>query len=151
GEMFQYSNLLAGAAGFVGGHVLDGKRELGAAYDEAMRKLVFSPLGMSATTFDYARALKANHAEPAAPDVDGKPAAAAMEVNFAAIPLRPAGAAWSNVRDMLKYISMELANGTLSNGKKYVEKETLLARRAAQVAIGKDVTYGMGLMVDTRY
>ena len=33
----------------------------------------------------------------------------------------------------------------------YVAKDALLARRAPQVAIGIDVTYGMGLMVDTVY
>jgi len=55
GELFQYSNGLAAAAGFVGGHVAFPALELGAAYDEAMRSRVFQPLGMTATTFDFAR------------------------------------------------------------------------------------------------
>jgi hypothetical protein len=42
-------------------------------------------------------------------------------------------------------------NGTLPNGKPYLAKETLLARRAPQVPIGKDGTYGRGLMVHTKY
>ena len=46
---------------------------------------------------------------------------------------------------------MELAEGKLPDGKVYVSKEPLLARRAPQVYIGKDVSYGMGLMVDTTY
>ena len=45
GELFQYSNPLAAAAGFVGGHVAVPDLELGAAYDEAMRTQVFEPLG----------------------------------------------------------------------------------------------------------
>jgi CubicO group peptidase (beta-lactamase class C family) len=151
GEMFQYSNLLAGAGGFVGGHALFPKRELGAAYDEAMRTRVFQPLGMKATTFDYAKALGGNHAFPHAPDVDGKPAKALMEVNASIIPLRPAGAAWSTVRDLLSYVSMELAKGTLPNGRRYIAAEPLLARRAPQVSIGQDRTYGMGLMVSSKY
>jgi CubicO group peptidase (beta-lactamase class C family) len=151
GEMFQYSNLLAGAGGFVGGHVLFPKRELGAAYDEAMRTRVFQPLGMKATTFDYAQALKGNHAFPHAPDIDGKPAKALMELNASIIPLRPAGAAWSTVRDLLAYVSMELALGTLPNGRRYIAQEPLLARRAPQVSIGQDRTYGMGLLVNTKY
>jgi hypothetical protein len=73
------------------------------------------------------------------------------ELNYSIIPLRPAGAAWSNVDDMLKYVSMELANGKLPDGTPYIPKEPLLERRAPQVAIGKDETYGMGLMVDTEY
>ena len=151
GEMFQYSNPMAGAGGFVGGHVLFPKLELGAAYDEAMRTRVFEPLGMNSTTFNYARALKGNHASPHAPDIDGNPAPAVMELNYAIIPLRPAGAAWSSVRDLLKYVQMELADGALPNGKPFISKEPLLARRAPQVSIGKDVTYGMGLMVGSKY
>ncbi|HEX3235988.1 MAG TPA: serine hydrolase domain-containing protein [Gemmatimonadales bacterium] len=151
GEMFQYSNPLAGAAGFIGGHVLYPDLELGAAYDSAMRTRVFGPLGMRATTFDYAAALHGDHAMPHSPDVDGRQSEAGMEVNYAIIPLRPAGAAWSNVHDMLAYVGMELATGTLPGGKRYVSRDALLARRAPQVPLGKDASYGMGLMVDRQY
>jgi CubicO group peptidase (beta-lactamase class C family) len=151
GEMFQYSNPLAGAGGFVGGHVAFPTLELGAAYDRAMQTRVFDPLGMRATTFDYAAALRGNHAMPHSPDVDGTPAHAVREVNYAIRPLRPAGAAWSNVRDMLAYVAMELAEGTLPGGERYISREALLARRAAQVPLGKDESYAMGLMVDTQY
>jgi CubicO group peptidase (beta-lactamase class C family) len=151
GELFQYSNLMAAAAGYTGAHVLYPQMEVGAAYDRAMQTYVFDPLGMKATTFDYARALAGNHASPHSPDVDGKPAKALMAINYAILPARPAGAAWSSVRDMLKYVSMELAEGKLPDGTVYISKEPLLERRAPQVSIGKDVTYGMGLTVDTTY
>jgi len=151
GEMFQYSNLLAGAAGFTAGHVLYPQLEIGAAYDKAMQTEVFDPLGMKATTFDYARAQSGNHSIPHAPDVDGETARAVSELNYSIIPLRPAGAAWSSVNDMLKYVSMELANGALPDGRRYISKEPLLARREAKVPVGKDEVYGMGLMVDTTY
>jgi CubicO group peptidase (beta-lactamase class C family) len=151
GEMFQYSNGLAAAAGFVGGHVAFPALELGAAYDEAMRTRVFQPLGMAATTFDFARALAGNHAAAHASDIEGRPAPAVMDLNYAVIPVRPAGGAWSSVRDMLKYVQMELDEGALPDGSRYITKETLLARRAPQVSIGQDVTYGMGLMVDSKY
>jgi CubicO group peptidase (beta-lactamase class C family) len=151
GEMFQYSNPMAAAAGYIGGHVAFPALELGAAYDEAMRTLVFEPLGMTSTTFDYSKALSGNHATPHTTDIDGKPSVAAMDLNYSVIPVRPAGAAWSNVHDMLKYVAMELADGRLPDGTQYVTKETIRARRAPQVPIGKEATYGMGLMVDTRY
>ena len=151
GEMFQYSNPMAAAAGYVGGHVAFPALELGPAYDEAMRTLVFEPLGMTSTTFDYSKALSGNHALAHSTNVDGKPTVAAMDLNYSIIPVRPAGAAWSNVRDMLKYVAMELAEGKLPDGTQYVRRETLLARRARQVAIGKEATYGMGLTVDTKY
>ena len=74
-----------------------------------------------------------------------------MDINYAVIPVRPAGAAWSSVRDMLKYVQMELDEGKLPGGAPYVSRDALLARRKPQVSIGQDVTYGMGLMVDTKY
>ena len=151
GELFQYSNPMAAAAGYAGGHVAYPDLELGAAYDEAMRTLVFDPLGMTSTTFDYGTALSGNHASPHAPDIDGAPAVAGMDLNYSVIHVRPAGAAWSSVHDMLKYVAMELAEGLLPDGTRYIDPETLLARRAPQVPIGKDATYGMGLMVDTKY
>jgi CubicO group peptidase (beta-lactamase class C family) len=151
GEMFQYSNPLAAAAGYVGGHVAYPSLELGTAYDSAMQRLVFDPLGMRSTTFDYAAALRGNHAMPHSPDIDGHAVPASMALNYSIIPVRPAGAAWSNVRDMLAYVAMELAEGTLPGGRRYISKDALLERRVAQVPIGKTTTYGMGLMVDTAY
>jgi CubicO group peptidase (beta-lactamase class C family) len=151
GELYQYSNPLAAAAGFVGGHVAFPTLELGAAYDEAMRTRVFEPLGMKDTTFDYARGQQGNFAAPHAPDVDGKTARALNDANYSMIPVRPAGGAWSNVHDLLRYVQMELSEGRLPDGRPYVARDILLARRAPQVKIGQDATYGMGLTVQTRY
>jgi CubicO group peptidase (beta-lactamase class C family) len=151
GELFQYSNLMATAAGYTGAYVLYPQMELGAAYDRAMQSYVFDPLQMNATTFDFKRAFSGNHARAHSPDVDGKPSKALTAINDAVIPLRPAGGAWSSVDDMLKYVHMELAEGELPDGKTYISKEPLLERRSPQVYIGKDVSYGMGLMVDTTY
>ena len=46
---------------------------------------------------------------------------------------------------------MELAEGKLPDGKQYVSKEVLLARRLPQVTVSADMSYGMGLFVDTVY
>ncbi len=151
GEMFQYSNPLASAGGYVGGHVIFPKLELGKAYDKAMKSRVFDPLKMKSTTFNYARALRGNAALPHSSDIDGNQVRAMMDINYSVIPVRPAGAAWSNVKDILAYVSMELAEGELPKGKQYVSKEALLARRMPQVTIGKHTSYGMGLSVDTTY
>ena len=151
GELFQYSNLLAAAAGFIGGHVAFPKLELGKAYDEAMRTRVFEPLAMKATTLDFKRAQQGNFAAAHGLTLDNKPTLAPGEINRLVIPVRPAGGAWSSVRDVLKYVQMELAEGKLPNGKPYIAKEPLLARRDPQVAIGQDYAYAMGLMIDKRY
>jgi CubicO group peptidase (beta-lactamase class C family) len=151
GELFQYSNLMAAAAGYTGAHVIHPDMELGAAYDSAMQSYVFDPLSMKETTFNMERALASNHAGSHSPDADGKTAKAMTAINDAIIPARPAGGAWSSVNDLLNYVSMELAEGKTPDGTTYISKEPLLERRAPQVSIGKDVTYGMGLMVDTTY
>jgi CubicO group peptidase (beta-lactamase class C family) len=151
GELFQYSNPLAAAAGFLGGHVAFPDLELGAAYDKAMQTLVFDPLRMTSTTHDFAKAQAGNAAAAHAPDIDGKPALAEARTNLSILPVRPAGGAWSSVNDVLKYVAMELGEGQLPDGTRYISKEALLARRAPQVVVGNDVTYGMGLTVNTQY
>lgn len=93
GALYQYSNPLASAAGYIAAHVLHPGSPLGDAYDRAMREEVFAPLGMESTTFDFATALAGNHASPHGMDVDGRTTAAIMPVNYAIRPVRPAGGA----------------------------------------------------------
>jgi CubicO group peptidase (beta-lactamase class C family) len=151
GEVFQYSNLMAAAAGYIGTHLVYPNRELGAAYDEAMQQKIFDPVGMKSTTFDYARALAGNHASPHGDDVDGKPTVASMAFNYSIVPARPAGGVWTSAGDLIRYVQLELALGKLPNGKQLVSAENLLARRAPQISLGEDATYGMGMVVDRTY
>jgi len=148
GEVFQYSNLMAAAAGYVGAHLYDPKRELGAAYDAAMQKMIFAPLGMNSTTFDYARALGGNHAMPHGDDIDGTPHVASMDIDYSVIPHRPAGGVWASAHDLVRYVQLELARGKLPDGTQLVSEENILARRVPQIATGENQSYGMGLSVD---
>jgi CubicO group peptidase (beta-lactamase class C family) len=151
GEVFQYSNLMAAAAGYIGAHLEYPNKELGAAYDEAMQKKIFDPLGMKSTTFDYAGALAGNHATPHGDDIDGKPSVASMAINYSIVPARPAGAVWTSSHDLIRYVEDELTLGKLPDGKQLVSSENLLMRRAPQVLLGEDSSYGMGLIVDRKY
>jgi CubicO group peptidase (beta-lactamase class C family) len=151
GEVYQYSNLMAAAAGYVGASVASPRQELGAAYDEVMRSKVFEPLGMARTTFDFSTALSGNFANPHADDVDSKTMPARMDMNYSVVPIRPAGGMWTSARDLSKYVQMELALGQLPGGRHLVSKESLLERRKGQVQTSEDATYGMGLIVSTRY
>ena len=151
GEVFQYSNLMAAAAGYIGGAIANPGAEWGTAYDEAMRTRVFEPLGMTTTTFDFAKAMKGDVAQPHGVDVDGRMNRARMDLNYSAVPVRPAGGVWTSVRELAKYVEMELAKGLLPDGKRLVSSESLLARYAPNVIVGEDVTYGMALMVDRRW
>jgi CubicO group peptidase (beta-lactamase class C family) len=151
GEVFQYSNIMASGAGYVAGYLYNPKLELGAAYDEAMRKKIFEPLDMKSTTFDYARALKGNHASPHAYDVNGKQIVASMDLNYSVHPHRPAGGVWTSAHDLIRYVQLELAKGKLPNGKVLVSETNLLARRKPHVKVGADGSYGMGLQVENRW
>jgi CubicO group peptidase (beta-lactamase class C family) len=151
GEVFQYSNLMAAAAGFIGGTKAVPGKEWGVAYDEAMRTKVFNPLGMTTTTFDFSEALKGNVAQPHGEDVDGKPMRAPMALNYSIVPVRPAGGVWTSSRELARYVEMELAKGLLPSGKRLVSAGNLLARYEPNVIVGADMTYGMALMVDKRW
>jgi CubicO group peptidase (beta-lactamase class C family) len=151
GEVFQYSNIMASGAGYVAGYLYNPKLELGAAYDEAMRKKIFEPLEMNSTTFDYARALKGNHASPHSFDVNAKQMAASMDMNYSIHPHRPAGGVWTSAHDLIRYVQLELNKGKLPNGKVLVSETNLLARRKPYVKVGAYGSYGMGLQVDNRW
>jgi CubicO group peptidase (beta-lactamase class C family) len=151
GEVFQYSNLMAAAAGYVGAHLVYPNKELGAAYDEAMQRKIFDPLGMKSTTFDMARALRGNHASPHGDNVDGKPSVANIAFDYSVMPHRPAGGAWTSAHDLIRYVQLELTQGKLPNGKQLVSAENLLVRRAPQISTGENSAYGMGLSVDRTY
>ena len=151
GEIFQYSNGLAGAAGFVAGHVVHPEHDLGKAYDMAMQSHVFDPLGMSRTTFDYTAAMHDNFANAHGADIEGTQSHVDMGLNSAVVHVRPAGGAWSTINDMLRYVQMEIDEGVLPGGERYIDSDVLLERRAAKVALGDTGHYGMGLIVDSTY
>ena len=151
GEAFQYNNLMASAAGFIGGHVAYPGLEIGQAYDKAMQTLIFDPLGMKDTTFDYAKALGGDHASPHAIGLDGGEHLIPMDLNYEIIPYRPAGGAWSSAHDVIKYVRDELDEGKLPDGRQLVSAKNLLQRRARGVQLGEHAWYGMGLEVDQTY
>ena len=151
GEVFQYSNLMASAAGYIGGHIAYPDKELGAAYDTAMQQAVFSPLDMRDTTLDNAVALAADHASPHGDTIDGQQVLAGMGLNDAFTPFRPAGGAWSSADDMIKYAQDELTQGKLPDGRQFISVKNVLARRRPNVALGEDASYGMGLVSSHKY
>lgn len=148
GELFQYSNPMAAAAGYIGGQVAYPGSELGEGYDRAMQTLVFDPLGMRNTTFDYAKAQTGDYAAPHAFDIGHKVQKMGMGLNDTIHASRPAGAAWATVNDLLKYVQMEIDRGTLADGSRYIGEAALLQRREPQISLGVDRDYAMALMVD---
>jgi len=147
GALFQYSNPLAAAAGYIMAHVVAPDVELGEAYDKLMEELIFDPLGMDSTTLSFDYAVASEHATPHGYDLSMQNVPIRSTVNRSIIPVRPAGGVWSNVEDYAKYVQMELREGLLADGAPYIGKEALLERRSPQVKMGDDLWYGMGLMI----
>jgi CubicO group peptidase (beta-lactamase class C family) len=148
GETFQYSNLMVAAGGYVAAHSAFLNKPLDAAYDAAMNREVVGPLKMIDTTFDMKRGASGNFAMPHGQGLSEtmayEPIAVTTEGAVSAV--RPAGGAWSTVRDLARYVEMELAQGVV-DGKTYVSKENLLKRRTPQIRITPVATYGLGLFV----
>ena len=111
----------------------------GMKFDEFLRTKLFEPLGMTTTTFDFAKALKGDVAQPHGDDVDGKVVRAPMDLNYSIVPVRPAGGVWTSPRELAKYVEMELAKGMLPNGRRFVSQENLSARYKPNVIVGENV------------
>lgn len=145
GELFQYSNLMAAAAGYLGGSLAYPNLEIGAAYDKAMQTLIFDPLGMHDTTFDFAVGESGDWARPHGLDVDGRMVEMSNYFNHVITPYRPAGGAWSSAADVARYAQLELSKGIAADGKRLVSEANLLERRKRGVPTGENAWYGMGL------
>ncbi|MES2320396.1 MAG: serine hydrolase domain-containing protein [Pseudomonadota bacterium] len=145
GELYQYSNLMASAAGYIGAALAHPGMEPGAAYDMAMQERIFGPLGMRHTTFDFKKALRGNHASPHTVDYANMLRVTGSEMDRSIVPHRPAGGVWTSARDFIRFVQLEANEGRLDGGKQLVSRANLLARRVPQVAAGDGLTYGMGL------
>src|SRR5215475_1590396 len=141
GERFSYSNLGIDLVGYA--------LELrsGKSFDEFMKEELFSPLGMTSSTFNYN--VVANHPSVAKGHTRDRilptPATTLM------IPVRgmytrtPSGGMYSTVKDMAKYISFHLAGGTI--GSKRIIGENLLKEMYTQQFPIDGLVYGSGLSV----
>lgn len=149
GEVFQYSNAMYAAGGFAAARAYSPRGTLTAAYEAAMRATVFGPIGMSATTLDFASVSKAEHASPHARALDGttRPMPLAIERNV--LPIAPAGAVFSTLADMERFTLTELAGGVTPEGKRIVSETNGLARRTVRVRTGDGSGYALGLDVGT--
>jgi CubicO group peptidase (beta-lactamase class C family) len=127
GERFQYNNLLIAAAGYaVGVAAGGGAEDVALAYDVAMRERVLGPIGMTHSTFDPKEVLAGgDYAVPHATDLSGTLQPVPLVSERSLLPVAPAGALWSNAREMARYVQTELAQGVAPDGTRVVSAENL--------------------------
>ncbi len=146
GETFQYSNLLVAAGGYAAASRFRPQRGLMPAYDEAMRHLVFEPLGMTSSCLTQEEGLRGDAAEPHALDFEERCALIDPAMERCVEAVAPAGAAWSTAEDMARYLLVELSGGKTPEGERLVSEETLRSRWRGGIRINDKLEYGLGFL-----
>ena len=126
GELFQYSNLMAAAAGYTGAHVLypaNGSWRGVRPCDAVVR---FRSAGDERDNVRFCSRTRRQSCIAARAGCGWETRESDDGGQLRSHTRPPGSAAWSSVRDMLKYVSMELAEGKLPDGKVYISKEPLL-------------------------
>ena len=149
GEAFQYSNQMVAAGGYAAA-AADGA-EHGALFDgwlASMRARVFEPIGMRDTLVRPEGVLARDDvAVPHGMNLDGSYRPLAFETERVVLPVAPAGAAWSTVRDMGRYLVTELSLGVAPDGERVVSEANLRETWQPQVPIDASTHYALGWMV----
>ena len=148
-EAFQYSNQMVGAAGYIAGALASGNSgDLLADYADALQERVLDPIGMTGTTLSLdAVKEQGDNATPHAMKLDSTYSPLAVDMEGMLAPTAPAGAHWSTLHDMAKYMIMQLNEGVAPDGTRVVSAENLLETRKPGIAVAADTTYGLGWLV----
>ncbi|HEY7066066.1 MAG TPA: serine hydrolase [Chloroflexota bacterium] len=137
GEQFIYNNLLIASGGYALGVANGGGAgDLGLAYDVALRERILGPIGMTHSTFDPTAVLAAgDYALPHAVDLSGALRSIPLTAERILLPYRPAGALWSNAREMAHYLQTNLARGVAPGGTRVVSAASLEATWTPGVSV----------------
>lgn len=131
GSTYCYSNLGIDLAGYAM------QVRANKPFHQFMRETLLAPLGMSSSTFDHSEAVKATSF--AGGDVGNK------ELLTLAVPMIPSGGMYSNVRDMARFVSFQLAGGRLDS-RRLVSKRMLREMYTPQFPVRWQVSgYGLGI------
>jgi CubicO group peptidase (beta-lactamase class C family) len=150
GETFQYSNQMVAVGGYAAAAAAGGRYgHLYGHYVAEMQQRVFTPIGMAQTTFALPDVTaSANYAHPHSVNLELEPVVLPLAVEQVVMPVAPAGAAWSNVVDLARYLLTQLNNGVAPNGQEVVSGVELAKTWRPQVAVSANTSYGLGWFID---
>ena len=138
---------MVASGGYVSAMAATKSKDLRRAYVDAMNAEVLGPLGMTATALDLDVARKREHARPHGRTLTFDAEPIATEIERGVDSVMPAGGAWSNVRDLSRWLLLELGKGSL-DGKQMVSEANMLERRKPRVKISAKQSYGLALFID---
>ncbi len=147
-ETYQYNNLMFLTAGHLTGSVLN------TSWEEAIRKLIFQPLSMAASTFTVEAMEKStDYASPYGKD---KHENVQRVPHYTGNNVAPAGQINSNAAEMARYVAMLLDGGSFG-GRQVLSKADVQKMTTAQIVVSGppdprypefgDSAYGLGLIV----
>jgi CubicO group peptidase (beta-lactamase class C family) len=145
-QTFQYNNLMFVTAGYLAGTIMN------TPWEDAIRSLVFQPLGMTSSVFSVAEMRRApDFSFPYEVRGDTIRQLPFRDINL----VGPAGSINSNVDDMLKWVRMQLSDGTV-DGRRVIQAVTLQDMHAPHMPISPPnqpefgaQDYGMGWFLTT--
>lgn len=137
GEAFQYNNQLVALAGYLAAKKAYPSENLTQAYQKAMKKFVFEPLGMNNSSFEFEEVMAQKYASPHAYHLDFSVHPLPMEVDKFVLPIAPAGGLWTTTADMARYMQAEMR----------ATSEAHLARRQKSVPMDAKSYYGLAMIV----
>lgn len=150
GETFHYSNQMVATGGYAaaaasGGHY----GQLYEQYVAQMLQRVFTPIGMTKTTFSFADVVAAaNYAQPHSANLAMELTTLPLRMEAVVTPAAPAGGAWSTVEDLGHYLITLLGNGVAPNGQPVVSPWNLGITWQPQVPVSANTSYGLGWFID---
>jgi CubicO group peptidase (beta-lactamase class C family) len=147
---FQYNNLMFMTAGYMAGKLTGG------AWEGAVQKRIFDPLGMTSSSFDLGAVIKTSPDVAHAYCKDDSEIAHEIPAYTGDKALGPAGAIVSNLPDMTRYLLMYLNQGKHGDTQ-IIAPEELREMISPQMVIHSTdldpeigyLNYGMGLFVTT--
>jgi CubicO group peptidase (beta-lactamase class C family) len=151
GETFGYINQMVSAGGYATAAAVGSTGDLYTNFVTQMQARVFEPIGMSSTTFSFEQVQSGNYATPHGITADMNYVPIALEVEEMLTPNAPAGASWSNIEDLMRYLSTQLNRGVAPDGTRVVSAENLTKTWQSGVQASPTSGYGLGWGISDYY
>ena len=150
-----YNNEVYALAGYIATTV-SGLEPTEANYAALLQSYLFEPIGMdSAISTDDLSQLGDNYAHSYEPDLLGETGDFRRMIDPPTALMAPAGAVWTNIEDMARYVITQMNGGVTQEGTRIVSEENLAEtwQPGASVEFGTDdfenVAYAMGWITQT--